>query len=242
MAKHRRYSRKRGQRRNRRASRKMKGGVGQEDVVTLEQLRFNPVQIEYLLQNHPDMDIVFLQNSVNGVPGSQFFSIPQTPDQIITTLQAIDADTDNVDDSLNTTREAISIFSISNNSLNNSSFTEPSYSEQESIITPVDGDQPFDTDISVIPEEDINELDMSFDSDIISSGGKQRTLAKQNKRKTNKRKTRKSKKTRKTRKNRKRGHRGGKGFTTSITTNPIEYKEDEYDQMKNLLNYDPTKQ
>jgi len=31
--------------------------------------------------------------------------------------------------------------------------------------------------------------------------------------------------------------RGGRGFTTSETTNPIQYKEDEYDQFKNALNY-----
>ena len=62
---------------------------------------------------------------------------------------------------------------------------------------------------------------------------------KTNKRKTNKRKTnkRKTKQSKKSRKSRKRLYRGGKGFTTTATTNPIQYKEDEYDQYKNMLNY-----
>jgi hypothetical protein len=47
-----------------------------------------------------------------------------------------------------------------------------------------------------------------------------------------------SKKVRKTRKTRNnKSQRGGQGFTTSETTNPIAYKEDEYDQFKNALNY-----
>ena len=50
--------------------------------------------------------------------------------------------------------------------------------------------------------------------------------------KLNKRKTRKIKKTRKTKK-----LRGGRGITTTETMNPISYKEDEYDQLKNTLNY-----
>lgn len=63
-------------------------------------------------------------------------------------------------------------------------------------------------------------------------GGKRKT----NKRKTNKRKTNK-RKTKQSKKSRKRRYRGGKGFTTTATTNPIQYKEDEYDQYKNMLNY-----
>ena len=63
-------------------------------------------------------------------------------------------------------------------------------------------------------------------------GGKRKT----NKRKTNKRKTNK-RKTKQSKKSRKRRYSGGKGFTTTATTNPIQYKEDEYDQYKNMLNY-----
>jgi hypothetical protein len=42
-------------------------------------------------------------------------------------------------------------------------------------------------------------------------------------------------KTRNTRNNKRQS--GGQGFTTSETINPIAYKEDEYDQFKNALNY-----
>jgi hypothetical protein len=37
----------------------------------------------------------------------------------------------------------------------------------------------------------------------------------------------------------KRHYKGGNGFTTTITTEPIAYKEDEYDQFKNMINYKP---
>jgi hypothetical protein len=33
---------------------------------------------------------------------------------------------------------------------------------------------------------------------------------------------------------------GGRGMTTSVDTNPIGYREDEYDQYKNMLNYNPS--
>lgn len=120
---------------------------------------------------------------------------------------------------------------------NNSGFSLPSVLEQESIATSVGSEQgPFDADISMISddEEDVGYMSDGSNDEQPPFGGKRRTLAKKNKRKTNKRKTKKSKKTRK---NRKRRQRGGDGFTTSITTNPIAYKEDEYDQFKNALNY-----
>jgi hypothetical protein len=71
------------------------------------------------------------------------------------------------------------------------------------------------------------ETDGSFDSvdDSFQLGGKRRTLAKKNKRKTNKRKTKKSKKTRK---NRKRRQYGGDGFTTSLSTS-LEENKNNYD-------------
>lgn len=52
-----------------------------------------------------------------------------------------------------------------------------------------------------------------------------------------------SKKSKKSHKKRQktRKHKGGRGFTTSVETNPIQYKEDEYDQFRNALNYNPTK-
>ena len=62
---------------------------------------------------------------------------------------------------------------------------------------------------------------------------KRRTNKKRyNKRRTNKRRLNK-KKTNKKRYNK----IGGKGMTDTITTEPYGYKEDEYDQLKNALNY-----
>lgn len=58
-----------------------------------------------------------------------------------------------------------------------------------------------------------------------------------NKRRYNKRRTNK-KRTIKKRTNKKRYNKiGGKGMTDTITTEPYGYKEDEYDQQKNALNY-----
>jgi hypothetical protein len=68
-----------------------------------------------------------------------------------------------------------------------------------------------------------------------TNSNKRRTykLNKKNKRKTNKRKTNK----RKTNKRKNNLTKGGKRMTDTITTEPIAYKEDEYDQQKNELNF-----
>lgn len=79
----------------------MTGGVGQNDVHILQQLGFNNEQINYLITQHPDMDILFLQNSVNGVPGNLFFENPKTPDQIIQELQDNDDDINNQNNNMN---------------------------------------------------------------------------------------------------------------------------------------------
>lgn len=74
---------------------------------------------------------------------------------------------------------------------------------------------------------------ISSTADTSISGGKRRykrrsTLAKQPKRKT--------KKNNKSRKIRKRNYYGGDGFTTQVTTNPIEKKDEAYTEMMALLN------
>ena len=204
MAKHRRYSR-RSQRRNRRVSKKMRGGIGVDDTAVLEELGFNAEQIAYLLQNHPNIDILFFQNAINGVPGNIFFQNPQNPDDLIAELQAIDADVHNDDESLDTTREAISEFS--NNELDFSDISSI-YGDSDNELS----DMSVGTSTSTI-------TDVSF------NGGKRKTLAKRNKRRTNKRKTKKSKKTRK---NRKQKQIGGNGFTTTLST-PLEENKDNYD-------------
>lgn len=217
MAKHRRYSRKRGQRRNRRASRKMHGGVSQDDAQFLNNNGFNEEQIEYLITQHPDMDIAFIQLSLAG-NNPPFFPEAQTPDQIIAALQAIDADIDNADESLNTTREAISQYSNNslNNSLNNSGLSDISsiqLAEEENFD---EFDQP-DIVFSDSENEDNGDSYNSINTSMESTGGKRRKR-KTSKRITNKRKMKNSKKTRKHR----RRYRGGANNLTT-ETNMIPY-------------------
>lgn len=104
---------------------------------------------------------------------------------------------------------------------------------------------------TIIPVE-THELDISMDTDLSSisgnttsedesitfGGNRYRKLYKKGSKKQNKtRKAKKQNKTRKVKKIKSKRQRGGQGFTTSITSNPIAYKEDEYDQFKNALNY-----
>jgi hypothetical protein len=123
--------------------------------------------------------------------------------------------------------------------LNNITTITPEANNDISVST-------MDTDLSTLTgSTSSEEMSMTF-------GGKRTNKAKKtrkNKRtkrsnKTNKAKrsnkakrTKRTKRTKriKTRKNKR--QRGGRGFTTSETTNPIAYKEDEYDQFKNALNY-----
>ncbi len=64
-----------------------------------------------------------------------------------------------------------------------------------------------------------------------------------NKKRTNKKRYNKGRQTNKKRYNKRRTNKkrynkiGGKGMTDTITTEPYGYKEDEYDQQKNALNY-----
>ena len=224
MAKHKRYSRKRSQRRNRRASKKMRGGLVENDRDILQGLGFTQEQIDYLFQQHPDMMVEFFQNSINPPPNNPFFSEQQTPEQIITALQAIDDDIDNVDETLNTTRESISQFS--NNSLNNSRILG---------ISGISGyeENDMDDEPGVLFSDD--EDDDEYNTTLESVGGKRKTKRRStNKRHTNKRKTKKSKKTRKYR----RKQRGGDSIDTEYL-NVNERDKKDYDQMINSLNWDP---
>jgi hypothetical protein len=98
------------------------------------------------------------------------------------------------------------------------------------LITPVETNEldiTMDTDLSTLSGNTTSEeISMTF-------GG--RKSKKYNKVRKVKKGSKKVRKTRKTRNNK--SQRGGQGFTTSETTNPIAYKEDEYDQFKNALNY-----
>jgi len=92
----------------------------------------------------------------------------------------------------------------------------------------------MDTDLSSNTNDNTTseEVSMSF------GGRKTKKYNKVRKVKKGSNKVRKVKKKRITKKSRKnKRQKGGRGFTTSVTTNPIAYKEDEYDQFKNALNY-----
>jgi len=86
-----------------------------------------------------------------------------------------------------------------------------------------------------------NELYISLDTDL-STSTNDKTTSEERSMSFGGRKTKKYNKVRKLKKGSKKlrknkRQKGGRGFTTSVTTNPIAYKEDEYDQFKNALNY-----
>ena len=104
-------------------------------------------------------------------------------------------------------------------------------------------------DLNITPSD--SESGHTTGSDDSFDGGKRRRKTNKrrqtNKRKTNKKRTNK-RRTNKRRTNKKRYNKrrtnkkrynkiGGKGMTDTITTEPYGYKEDEYDQQKNALNY-----
>ena len=66
----------------------MKGGIGPDNELYLTENGFNLDQIQYLITQHPGMDIAFIQLSLAG-NNPPFFPEAQTPDQIIAALQAI---------------------------------------------------------------------------------------------------------------------------------------------------------
>jgi hypothetical protein len=106
--------------------------------------------------------------------------------------------------------------------LNNITTITPEANNDLSIST-------MDTDSSTLTgSTSSEEMSMSF-------GGNRTNKAKKTRKNKRTKRTKSSKKATKTRKNKR--QRGGRGFTTSETTNPIAYKEDEYDQFKNALNY-----
>lgn len=103
-------------------------------------------------------------------------------------------------------------------------------------------------DLNITPTD--SESGHTTASDDSFNGGKRRTKTnkrKSNNRRTNKKRTNKrksnKKRTNKKRYNKRRTNKrrynkiGGKGMTDTITTEPYGYKEDEYDQQKNALNY-----
>lgn len=83
MTKNRRYSRRRHSKR-----RSQKGGrLVDADKDTLRQLGFTENDIKYIFGHYDNMHIDFFINAVNSVPGSHWYSAPQTPQQIMERLR-----------------------------------------------------------------------------------------------------------------------------------------------------------
>jgi hypothetical protein len=198
----------------RRGSKKMRGGaLSQSEVNQLKNFGFSDYQIE-TLQDF-DVTIDYVMNKINDLEGENGFTgnsdelVDYIMDQIHS--EQMEQGHNGEDDTT---------MSIETQNTNGTMDMDELNVSQNSMDN-------YTTD-----EEDMSQ----------TFGGKRKTnKRKTNKRKTNKRKTNKRKtnkrKTKQSRKSRKRLYRGGKGFTTTATTNPIQYKEDEYDQYKNMLNY-----
>ena len=101
MARHRRQTKRRTYNKNRRTSRKMRGGVAETDRQILTGLGFTEQNINYLIANNPDMLIEFVQNSINppldasGNPSNRFFTEAQTPAQFMADMMANNESFDN---------------------------------------------------------------------------------------------------------------------------------------------------
>lgn len=194
----------------RRGSKKMRGGaLSQSEVNQLKNWGFSDYQIE-TLQDF-DVTIDYVMNKINDLEGENGFTgnSDELVEYIMDQIHSEQMEQGNNGED-NTT------MSIETQNTNGTMDTDGTMDMDELNVSQNSMDN-YTTD-----EEDMSQ----------TFGGKRKT----NKRKTNKRKTNK-RKTKQSRKSRKRLYRGGKGFTTTATTNPIQYKEDEYDQYKNMLNY-----
>jgi hypothetical protein len=198
----------------------MRGGsLSQSEVNQLKNFGFSDYQIE-TLQDF-DVTIDYVMNKINDLEGENGFSgnSDELVDYIMDQIHSEQMEQGHNGED-NTT------MSIDTQNTNGTMDTDGTMDIDELNVSQNSMDN-YTTD-----EEDMSQ----------TFGGKRKTnKRKTNKRKTNKRKTNKRKtnkrKTKQSKKSRKRLYRGGKGFTTTATTNPIQYKEDEYDQYKNMLNY-----
>jgi len=130
------------------------------------------------------------------------------------------------------------------NESGNTTFETDASNNTEDILMNLPTGETSSTDLSTISENgselgNMTELDMTFTLDDEQEGGKKKSKRRVRKSKISKKKGSKGKAIRKTKKATKCKKGGKPGFTTSETINPIEYKEDEYDQFKNALNYKP---
>ncbi len=82
-----RHSKRRTYNKNRRASRKMRGGVGEDDRQALLELGFKPEDIDYLLQNNPNMSVEIFRNAIDPPTSSPFYNEKQTAQEIMASIR-----------------------------------------------------------------------------------------------------------------------------------------------------------
>jgi len=78
-----RHSKRRSYNRNRRTSRKMRGGVGEEDKQALLDLGFKPEDIDYLFQHNPNMSVEIFRNAIDPPTSSPFYNEKQTAEEMM---------------------------------------------------------------------------------------------------------------------------------------------------------------
>ena len=78
-----RHSKRRSYNKNRRTSRKMRGGVGEEDKQSLLELGFKPEDIDYLFQHNPNMSVEIFRNAIDPPTSSPFYNEKQTAEEMM---------------------------------------------------------------------------------------------------------------------------------------------------------------
>jgi hypothetical protein len=87
MARHRRQTKRRTNNKHRRSSRKMRGGVGEDDRQALLDLGFTEADINYLLQNNPRMSVEIFRNAINPPTSSPFYNEKQTAEEMMESIR-----------------------------------------------------------------------------------------------------------------------------------------------------------
>lgn len=88
MARHRRQTRRRTYNKNRKSSRKMRGGFGEDDRQALLDLGFTEADIGYLFQHNPRMSVEIFRNAIDPPTSSPFYNEKQTAQEIMATIRA----------------------------------------------------------------------------------------------------------------------------------------------------------
>jgi hypothetical protein len=92
MTRHRRQSKRRSYNRNRRTSKKMRGGLAETDRQILTGLGFKPDDIEYLFENNPNMSVEVFINAIRPSKEhpsyKQLIRLKQTAAEVMASIRA----------------------------------------------------------------------------------------------------------------------------------------------------------